>query len=209
MKKIRINVRFVKESIRHAGATWADMAKRYDCAEGTVQRYVRESYEKKHHDPRYKELCKVARENEKRQKEAAPVLEPLAEEVNEVIVTETGYLMKVGLNGILSESLDIVIPRFCMAELDKLSRSSTAASEVLNLVWSTDRITQLKLKDEILFEEPRFDVKKRTIGIVAVCCELFAADMKVRLLTTSYEVAELAKAQGFGPDVKVELMQNT
>ena len=208
MKK-KINVRFVKESIRHAGATWESMAKHYNCSAGHIRKLVRESYVKKHHATEYQELSDLSREHEKIQKEAAPVLNPPVEEVNEVIVTETGYLMKVGLNGILSESLDVVIPRFCVAELDKLSRSSTAASEVLNLIWSTDRITQLKLKDEILFEEPRFDVKKRTIGIVAVCCDLFAADMKVRLLTTSYEVAELAKAQDFGPDVKVELVQNT
>ena len=209
MKKIRINVRFVKASIRHYGRTWADMAKHYDCHETTIRARVRSSYKKGHHASEYKELNRLSRENEKLQQEAAPVLVPLVEEVHEVILTETGYLMKVGMDGILSESLDIIIPRFCVAELDKLSRSSTAASEILKLIWSTDRLTQLKLKEEILFEEPQYDVKKRTIGIVATCCELFAEGMKVRLLTTSYEVAELARAQDFGPDVTVELVQNT
>ena len=208
-KKIRISVRRVKESIRHNGATWEDMAKYYNCSVSLIRERVRDSYKEGHHSDEYKELSAKSRENEKLKKEAAPVILPPEEEVHEVIVTETGYLMKVGLAGILNESLDIVIPRFCLAELEKLSRGSTAAKEVLNLIWSTNRITTIKLKDEILFEEPRFDVKKRTIGIVATCCDLFAADMKVRLLTTSYEVAELAKAQDFGPDVKVELVQNT
>lgn len=208
-KKKCINVNRVKHSIRYDGSTWEDMAAYYNCSVSLIRQRVRDSYKEKHHAKEYTELSNKSRENEKLKKEAASVILPPEEDVNEVIVTETGYLMKVGMAGILSESLDIIIPRFCVSELEKLSRGSTAAKEVLSLIWSTNRITQLKLKDEILFEEPQFDVKTRTIGIVATCCELFAANMKVRLLTTSYEVAELAKAQDFGPDVKVELVQNT
>lgn len=208
-KKKCINVDRVKTFIRYHGATWEDMAKYYDCSVSLIRERVRNSYVKKHRAPEYQELSAKSIENEKMKKEAAPVILPPEEEIHEVIVTETGYLMKMGMSNILSESLDIIIPRFCVSELEKLSRGSTVASEVLNLIWSTNRITQLRLKEEILFEEPQYNVKKRTIGIVATCCELFAANMKVRLLTTSYEVAELAKAQDFGPDVKIELVQIT
>lgn len=208
-RKASYSLRRVVDMIKNHGATWRDVEVYAKCKHASIQRRLK----KEHYTTAegYDRLLGWARENAKKKKQVAELLTTSpAEEVHEVILTETGYLMKVGVEGILNESLDIIIPSFCVNELTKLEKSFSSAEDVLGLIWTTNRITRINLKEEILFEEPTFKVKDRTLGIVALCCHLYSNDMKVRLLTTSYEVMTLVAAQGFPPeDVKVEFVSKT
>lgn len=190
----------------YAGATWETLTRAFGKSESTLRRKIKASYKT---EGGHKRLLEKARENSRLAKEAREKMGIPADEedIKEIIVTETGYLLDHGVQGVMNESLDIFIPHFCVYELEKLSRSYTSASEVLTLIYSTNRITTINQRGkEVLFEDPSFPVKnRRSIGVVSLCCELFCQDFKVRLLTNSSEVAKLAKEQGM--DIQVVLVQ--
>lgn len=191
----------------YAGATWESLTIAFGKSESTLRRKIKASYKT---EGGHKRLLEKARENSRLAKEAREKMGvPTDEEdIKEIIVTETGYLLDHGVQGIMNESLDIFIPHFCVYELEKLARSYASASEVLTLHYSTKRLTTINLRGkELLFEDPASIVKKRTIGVVSVCCELFCQGFKVRLLTNSREIANLAEEQGMG--IQVVLVQRT
>ena len=186
------------------------------------RKIVREHYKSK---TAYNKLLAKARENARLKKEADKLIsvevdadevktdeaevdtevkaddESKTEERKQVVLVETGYMLDVGLPGILNESLDVFMPSFNLKELEKLTRSVQVAEEILTLYYSTYRITPVQLKEEELFSKPVELVKPRTVGVVAAACHLWANNYRVVLKTNSKEVERLAKQQGIDIDV--------
>lgn len=187
--------------VNASGMTWEEISEALGLSIKYIQLLARKHYKT---ETGYKKLLDKARVNKKAKAKvkAVRLITPVSEaeskkEEREVIVTETGYLLCTGASKILSEELDVYIPFFCVKELEKLSRDSAVAEEVLKMHYSTERMTSINLKGrEVLFEEPRKSVKDRTMGVVALCCYLWSMDYRVRLLTNSKEIQELAEMQG-------------
>ena len=144
----------------------------------------------------FEDFESIVENNETKREDGFEEFEISTEEVNEVLVVETGYLLNVGVSGFFNESLDMYMPSFCINELEKLSNVSKDARDLLSAIYSTRRINLINLKEEVLFEDPTFEIrKKRSIGVVSVCCDLYAKGFKVRLLTNSKEIKDLADLQ--------------
>ena len=208
--------------IYNAMATWEDVAEVIKFSVTHCRKIVREHYKSK---TAYNKLLAKARENARLKKEADKLIsvevdadevktddaevdtevkaddESKTEERKQVVLVETGYMLDVGLPGILNESLDVFMPSFNLKELEKLTRSVQVAEEILTLYYSTYRITPVQLKEEELFSKPVELVKPRTVGVVAAACHLWANNYRVVLKTNSKEVERLAKQQGIDIDV--------
>lgn len=168
---------------------------------------VRPSYKTKRG---FEELDAKAKANAKAQKTvnslvgSTPTSDTSSEEaeVKEVILIETGYLMRTGPQGIMSESLPIFMPYFCMGELEKLARTQKMARDLLTFIHGYNKITTLNLRGkEEIFSEPEKLVKSRVPGVVATACFLWAEGYQVRLLTNSSEIEKLANNQEIGINV--------
>lgn len=211
--------------IYNENATWEDVAEALKLCVSYCRKIVREHYKS---ETAYNKLLAKARENARHKKEADELIsvvevgadeaevklddefdvlsevkhQHLVEERKNVVLMETGYMLDVGLSGIMNESLDVFMPAFNIKELEKLTRSIQVAEEILTLYYSTYRITPVHLEGkEELFNQPVELVKPRTIGVVAVACHLWANNYKVILKTNSKEVERLAKQQGIDIDV--------
>ncbi len=208
-------------------ATWEDVAEALKLSVSYCRKIVKEHYKS---ETAYNKLLAKARENARLKKEADKLIsvevdademktdeaevdtevkaddESKTEERKQVVLVETGYMLDVGIPGILNESLDVFMPSFNLKELEKLTRSVQVAEELLTFYYSTYRITPIHLDGkEKLFSQPVELVKPRTIGIVAVACHLWNNNYKVILKTNSKEVESLAKQQGI--DIDVVLIQ--
>lgn len=188
------------------GSYVEEIAEEFELSVGHVYKLLKAHYPVRR--GAYSKLLATSRENKKNRIDAQKALnEPMSEEATssnheEVIVMETGYMLMTGINGILNESLDIYVPFFCIKELDKLSHSYQAAKEVMTMHWSTRRVTSINLRGkEELYVEPTYPVKNRSRGVVATCVELDSKGFKVRLLTNSWEIEQLAKLQDCNIDV--------
>ena len=186
------------------GSFVEEVAKEFEYSLGYVYKLLREHYPVKKSS--YSKLLAKSREHKQKQVQVA-LSQPMSEEDNsskqkEVIVTETGYMLVTGVNGILNESLDIYVPYFCLKELDKLSRSCQVAKELMTMHWTTNRVAPINLRGhEELYVDPTYPVKNRSRGVVATCVELVSKGFKVRLLTNSLEIEKLAKLQECDIDV--------
>ena len=197
--------------LRGHRATW-EMAKvHFGYSVSSLQGYVREYGYTRRGD--YDNLLADVQKYTQLRKKLDGIVDAPAKDV---IVTETGYLMKVGLEEVLDTGMDIIIPKFCESELENLSSHFTSAETVLAKLREScaegGPITMVKLSTNTLFEAPASLVKRRTEGIVAVCCDVYAespGDRKIHLLTSSYEVSELAKAQGFGSNLSIQLLKKS
>lgn len=178
--------------ISQEGATWEDLSAVFDYSVKYLQKCVKESYSR---EGDYKNLLKKARLNKAAKQKAEAVL---PQEINEVILVDTGFLMRVGVKWIMQQSLDIYIPSLCIRELEGLSRSYKEAEDLLTYYWASGRIAPIDLYgEEDLWEEPVVPVRKpRTRGIVAVAVKLDSLGKKVRLYTNSKQVEWLALHQG-------------
>lgn len=226
MKKTMNNETRARKAINmiyNAMATWEDVAEVLQLSVSYCRKIVREHYKS---ETAYNKLLAKARENERLKKEADKMIsvevdadevkadeakantevkaddESDAEGRKTVVLVETGYMLDVGLPGILNESLDVFMPSFNLKELEKLTRSSQIAAEILKCYYGTYRITAVNLDGkEALFSQPAELVKPRTIGVVAAACHLWANDYRVILKTNSKEVERLAKQQGIDIDI--------
>ena len=187
-------------------ATWEDVAEALKLSVSYCRKIVKEHY--KSENARLKKeadkLISVEVDaDEVKTDEAEVDTEVKADDESrkQVVLVETGYMLDVGLPGILNESLDVFMPSFNLKELEKLTRSVQVAEEILTLYYSTYRITPVQLKEEELFSKPVELVKPRTIGVVAAACHLWANNYRVVLKTNSKEVERLAKQQGIDIDV--------
>lgn len=177
-----------------AGSTWEECSNAIGLSVGYLQGITRSSYK---NEKAYNNLLAKARANKKAREEEKKVIGADTEEVKEVILLETGYILERGIDAILDESLDLFIPFFNIKELEKLSHSYEAAEKFLTVFYSSRRITSLNLKGrEEVFEELPFPVKDRTFGVVAAACYLWAMGYRVRVLTNSIEIESMVKAQG-------------
>lgn len=178
--------------INQEGATWEDLAEMFGLSIKTLQKYVRESY---YREGDYKNLLKKARLNKAAKQMSEAVL---TQEIDEVILVDTGFLMHAGVAWIMQQSLDIYIPAFCIRELEGLSKSHQEAEDLLTYYWSSRRIAPIDLYgEEKLWEEPVVPVRKPRIrGIVAVAVKLASLGKKVRLYTNSKPIEWLALHQG-------------
>ena len=103
------------------GFIWADICERLGVSKLTVQRALHIHYAKSGgaNSTHYKKLCKLLRENAK----AASAVEPVMH------VIETGFVIAAGTESVesLMKEGDVVIPRFCVSELEKLTKRYTVA----------------------------------------------------------------------------------
>jgi len=201
----------ITKYMRRNRATWEMAAEHYGYAVKTLQDFVRDhAFARKGDHDNFKEAVK---EFTRLRQEKDGLIDTPAKDV---IITETGYLMKVGLDAILAQGMDIIIPKFCESELENLSPRFSSAGKVLSQLRANcadnGPITLLKLEENILFEEVSTPMKRRSEGIVAVCCDVYAespGNRKIHLLTSSYEVSELAKVQGFGSNLDITLYKKS
>ena len=114
-------------------ATWEDVAEALKLSVSYCRKIVREHYKS---ETAYNKLLAKARENARLKKEADKLIsvevdadevktdeaevdtevkaddESKTEERKQVVLVETGYMLDVGLPGILNESLDVFMPSF-------------------------------------------------------------------------------------------------
>ena len=215
--------RKVVNLINTQGATWCSLEKTFGRSRKTLQRYLKDHYglpdnipakelkgSLKHNRTVYVHLLEKAVANEAAEAEAKKLVKVDDKSSNEVIVTETGYLMCCIRNNSLDSLLEkaVFIPRFCFTELQNLSRRCSDADKALDFIKKNDgNITFIQLTKEqeniLLVSEPSAMMKPRVKGIVALCSEMFFNGLKVHLLTTSKDVEQLALDQGFGDELKI------
>ena len=125
------------------------------------------------------------------------------DDVKEVILAETGYLMEIGFDSILESGQDVFVPYFCINELKKISKSDLTAVDLLKTFWKTEKIGAVDIRwQEELKVIPNYSVKNRSWGIVATAIFLIEEmEYKVHLFTNSSEIVALAKLQYCGIDV--------
>ena len=195
------------DMIRNNSATWERAAEDLDYSVSHIRKIVKEHYKT---ETGYKKLCNIAKSNKANLKRANAVAfnadpEDLLENTKvatEVVVVETGYLLDNGMASLVEMGLDVYIPAFCIKELEHMVDSYSAAEELLTLYWSTHLITSINLRGhEVLRVDPIIPVKARSKGVVATAVELDSLGLKVRLLTNSREIEELAIQQGCNIDV--------
>lgn len=217
MKKTMNNETRANKAIRminREGATWEDVAKVLQLSVSYCRKIVKDHYKS---ETAYNKMLAKARRNQKLKQEVEVLIsveieadkkevnneaEVEKQELKQVVVVETGYLLDVGIQAISEETLDMFMPAFNLKELDKLTRSIQVAEEILMMFYATHKITAINLRgDEELLQDPVEPVKARTVGIVALCCHLWLRGYRVILKTNSQEVERLAKQQGIGIDV--------
>lgn len=126
----------------------------------------------------------------------------LEEEQKVVVVCETGYLLQAGYEGIWGIEAQIYLPAFCYAEIDRqIEAKNQTMIEVSYLDASFKIMKPFKLAKERL---NKFAItrKRRSSGVVAVCCELARRGKNVVLLTHSEEISRFADFQECGIIVK-------
>ena len=197
MKKMYDVTAMTRKAIRliyREGATWEDISEMFGLSIGHIQRCVKNSYSRKGN---YQKLLMKARLN-KAAKQQAESQKAEPEIIEEVILVDTGFVMRAGVSWLMQQSLPLYIPAFCLRELERMSKESSVAEQVLTFYWSTRRMSSIELNGkEILLEEPKFPLRKaRSRGVVAAAVKLLSLGNKVRLYTNSLEVEQLALHQG-------------
>lgn len=180
--------------INQENATWKELSETFGLSKGYIQKCVHKSYSR---EGDYQNLLEKARQN-KASKQQAEAQKAELEIIDEVILVDTGFIMRAGVKWLMQQSLEIYIPAFCIRELEYLSKTSPVADQVLTFFWSTRRMSSIELNgNEILLKEPDFSLKKaRSRGVCATAVKLYSLGKKVRLYTNSLEVEQLALHQG-------------
>lgn len=184
--------------IMKQGKTWEEVAELLQFSVGYLHKVVKDHYKR---ESSYNKLLAKARANKKAQAEAKSLLKdeeatsPTPEKEKEVAILETGYLLE---RGIPENVGDMYIPKFCLREVSNLRFNYAKATQILQRIQEEKDITPINLRgQEILFCEPSYPVKNRTVGIVALACYLWSNGYKVKIFTTSREVEKVAMIQGF------------
>ena len=172
-----------------SGATWQEVSELMCYSIGYLQSLCKAYYKRPEN---YRELLDMAQSNNKAKKEAKNVVD------DEVIVIETGAIISKGWQWIVSQDIKIFMPLFCISEIDKISESNPRAEEVLLGLYGTNLVNLIRMtrKQETLFSEPKWCPRDRSIGVVSLCCQLWAEGKHLRLVTTSNEIQSLALSQG-------------
>ena len=198
----------IKELL-NAGGTWDEISRELNLTPCYLMRILKSSFES-NDEEEYKIFLKKAKENKKRKAtETAEKIKKSSTEdssADEVVVVETAYLLKRGINSLEKEKRQVCMPYFCVSELEKLTRVCEAAeNELFAVRYGNLSIELIKLRGhEFLSKKPTVRVKPRTIGIIAVCNYLQKTKgYKVTLLTGSWEVSQLAKDEGIKNIVKI------
>ena len=196
MKKMYDVTAMTRKAIRliyREGATCEDLSEMFGLSIGHIQRCVHKSYSRKGN---YQNLLNKARLN-KAAKQQAEAQKAEPEIIEEVILVDSGFVMRAGVKWLMQQSLPLYIPAFCLRELERISEENPVAEQVLNFFWATRRMSSIELNGkEILLKEPSKPLEKpRSRGVVAVAVKLYSLGKKVRLYTNSYEVMKLALEQ--------------
>lgn len=181
-------------SMINAGKTWEECSELFGHTVYYIQKIVREHY-KMH--TRYNNLLCKARENKKLKKESVPVIDADEAIGKEVILVETGYLLKSDTSVLTQEDIPIYIPLFCVNELSKMAKDNKKAKEIINIITTSNLIQQINLKGIENFYIPRtsFEHKPRSRGIAAVAKYLSECYWDVHVYTNSYEIVKILKEQ--------------
>ena len=165
-----------------------------------IYRILREKYV--YNEPHRKILEKSRKNRDARLK--AEALANAQKEVT-VTVTDTSFLMKNGTDWMSEHENEIFIPAFCIRELKNLAQTYKDAEEVLDSL-PEERPTYIDLKGhEKLVVRPKFYVKPRTIGVVALAVYLCMQGYKVKLLSKSLDIQDLAEEQ----ELDIEVVKTT
>ena len=124
-----------------------------------------------------------------------------------ITITETSALM-VSLQNCMATP--VVVPDFCIRELEKLSDDSEEAKLALTTIfsvkgWLTTRKLNRDLETVLVKINADDKLKSRSIAIVALACYYYTEGYIVTLKTRTSEVARLMKKQGI--DVTVEFVE--
>ena len=178
--------------INREGATWEDLSEMFSLSKGYIQKCVHKSYSR---EGDYQNLLNKARQSKDAKQQAES--QKKEQEIEEVILVDTGFVKRAGVKWLMQQSLPLYIPAFCIRELERMSRKDPVAEQVLTFYWSTRRMSSIELNGkEILLKEPSKPLKKpRSRGVVAVAVKLYSLGNKVRLYTNSFEVEQLALEQ--------------
>lgn len=178
--------------INREGATWEDLSEMFSLSKGYIQKCVHKSYSR---EGDYQNLLNKARQNKDAKQQAES--QKKEQEIEEVILVDTGFVKRAGVKWLMQQSLPLYIPAFCIRELERMSRKDPVAKQVLTFYWSTRRMSSIELNGkEILLKELSKPLKKpRSRGVVAVAVKLYSLGNKVRLYTNSFEVEQLALEQ--------------
>lgn len=177
------------------GYTWNEVVGLMSYSKGYLQSLCKAHYKR---ESSYKALLEMARENAKRRSLVLSQSKKQNKEESEIVVIETGAILKNGVALILNQELETCMPLFCLRELEKIATRDQTAAEALTVIQSTNKLLLMPItrQEEELFVEPKWVPRNRSRGIVSICCQLWANGNHVRLITSSGEVKRLLLEQG-------------
>ena len=112
-----------------------------------------------------------------------------------VTLVETGMLMREDTVQIIKKANGyLAIPKFCIEELENLSKSTPVAVRGLAIA-NGKNIKSIDLEKRFYLRKPREHFKARAFTIVETACKLCDDGRDVTIWTTSYEVQNLAREQ--------------
>ena len=123
-----------------------------------------------------------------------------------ITITETSALM-VGLQSCLATP--VVVPEFCIRELEKLSDTSKEARDALETIfsvkgWLTTRKLNRDLETVLVKVYDEDKLKSRSIAIVALACYYYTEGYIVTLKTHTGEIVRLMRKQNL--DVTIDFV---
>ena len=120
-----------------------------------------------------------------------------------VFLVETGTLLTIKLDQLFQLSKDTIIyvPRFCIEELDKMSRDDVRAKSVIMGMYAPNvfqkrifPLANIPPEQNLIPQSSNSTYKRRTIGIVNAALNLaLTGSKKVQVFTTSREVTVLLR----------------
>lgn len=120
-----------------------------------------------------------------------------------VFLVETGILLTMKLDKLFQLSKDTIIyvPRFCIEELDKMSRDDVRAKSVITGIYAPSvfqkrifPLANILPEQSLVPKSSSSTYKRRTIGIVDAALSLaLTGSKKVQVFTTSREVTNLLR----------------
>lgn len=179
----------------HRGFTWESVEKELGRSKHTIQAALHKHYSKSggKESPYYRSLLKMARTNAKLALKTS----------NEVHILETGYILKVGTKGVedlVNNKMNVVIPLFCIAELTKMQNDHAHAAEFLNSDISK-KVVSLFVAKEVFYNAIPAETPNRLKAITALAVDLDSSGFNVVVHTNSMRLKQIINLQNTSIDV--------
>ena len=163
----------------------------------------------------YESIRQKLHENDQQAKQTEKMTEPIEKVVEEsvsaskveelpVFLVETGTFLHMKLDQLFqlaSEDTVIYVPRFCIEELDKMSRDDNRAKSAIMGMYAPNvfqkrifPLANILPEQSLVPKSSNSTYKRRTISIVDAALNLaLTGSKKVQVLTTSREVTDLLR----------------